>query len=118
VGRTIVLGIRPEDIEDASLDSGSPQDRRLAITCDYTEPLGAEVLVYFTVAATGVISGVARDADPALEDAGASVTSNGTRLVARVDPKTKITEGSRAELAVDTSRFYFFDPETRAALLL
>jgi len=115
VGRKIVLGIRPEDIEDASLDSGAPRDRRLAITCDYTEPLGAEVLVYFTVSATGVISGVARDADPALEDAGPR-KAEGTRLVARVDPKTRITEGNQGELAVDTSRLYFFDPESRAAL--
>ena len=116
VGRPIVIGIRPEDIEDVSVDSGAPADRRLAITCDYTEPLGAEVLVYFTVAATGVISGVAQDADPALEDAGPTGKKKGTRLVARVDPKTRITEGNTAELAVDTSRLYFFDPETRAAL--
>jgi multiple sugar transport system ATP-binding protein len=116
VGRPIVIGIRPEDIEDVSVDSGAPADRRLAITCDYTEPLGAEVLVYFTVAATGVISGVAQDADPALMDAGAPGRKEGTRLVARVDPKTRITEGSAAELAVDTSRLYFFDPETRATL--
>ena len=116
VGRPIVIGIRPEDIEDVSVDSGAPADRRLAITCDYTEPLGAEVLVYFTVAATGVISGVAQDADPALKDAGATGRKEGTRLVARVDPKTRITEGNAAELAVDTSRLYFFDPETRATL--
>jgi len=116
VGRPIVIGIRPENIEDVSVDSGAPLDRRLAITCDYTEPLGAEVLVYFTVAATGVISGVAQDADPALKDAGATGRKEGTRLVARVDPKTRITEGNAAELAVDTSRLYFFDPETRATL--
>ena len=116
VGRPIVIGIRPENIEDVSVDSGAPADRRLAITCDYTEPLGAEVLVYFTVAATGVISGVAQDADPALKDAGATGRKEGTRLVARVDPKTRITEGNAAELAVDTSRLYFFDPETRASL--
>ena len=116
VGRPIVIGIRPENIEDVSVDSGAPPDRRLAITCDYTEPLGAEVLVYFTVAATGVISGVAQDADPALKDAGATGRKEGTRLVARVDPKTRITEGNAAELAVDTSRLYFFDPETRASL--
>jgi multiple sugar transport system ATP-binding protein len=116
VGRPIVIGIRPENIEDVSVDSGAPADRRLAITCDYTEPLGAEVLVYFTVAATGVISGVAQDADPALKDAGATGRKEGTRLVARVDPKTRITEGNAAELAVDTSRLYFFDPETRATL--
>jgi multiple sugar transport system ATP-binding protein len=116
VGRTVLLGIRPEDFDDASLEP-APEDRRIATTCDYTEPLGAEVLVYFTVAATGVVAGVAdADTDPALTAARAGGAVNGTRLVARVDPKTKITEGSKVELAVDTSRLYFFDPETRGAI--
>jgi hypothetical protein len=33
-----------------------------------------------------------------------------------VSPRTRIAVGSTAELAVDTSRLYFFDPETRAAV--
>ena len=110
VGRPIVLGIRPEDIEDASLESDTPDDRRLAATCDYTEPLGAEVLVYFTVVATGVDSGATTD--PVSTEAG----SERTRLVARVDPRTRIAEGGQMQLAVDTSRLYFFDPKTRAAI--
>jgi multiple sugar transport system ATP-binding protein len=115
VGRPIVIGIRPENIEDASLDSSHPSDRRLSVTCDYTEPLGAEVLVYFTVAARGVVSGVERD-DPSAEGLGSTAEQERARLVARVDPRTRITEGSPMELAVDTSRLYFFDPETRAAI--
>jgi multiple sugar transport system ATP-binding protein len=115
VGRLIVIGIRPENIEDASLDSSHPSDRRLSVTCDYTEPLGAEVLVYFTVAAKGVVSGVERD-DPSAEGLGSTAEQERARLVARVDPRTRITEGSPMELAVDTSRLYFFDPETRAAI--
>jgi multiple sugar transport system ATP-binding protein len=116
VGRPIVLGIRPENIEDASLDSSHPSDRRMSVTCDYTEPLGAEVLVYFTVAAKGVVSGVERDESSEEGVSGPVAEGEGARLVARVDPRTAITEGSRMELAVDTSRLYFFDPETRAAL--
>jgi multiple sugar transport system ATP-binding protein len=116
VGGSVVLGIRPEDIEDASLDSGAPAERRLHVTCDYTEPLGAEVLVYFTVAAAGVVSGVEPEADPALQTAPATAEEQGARLVARVDPKTRIAEGSTVELAVDTSRLYFFDTETREAI--
>ena len=116
VGRSVVLGIRPEDIDDASIESAVPPDRRLKITCDYTEPLGAEVLVYFTVAATGVVAGVEPEADPALQAAPATARQGGTRLVARVDPKTRIVEGSEVELTVDTNRLYFFDPETRAAI--
>jgi multiple sugar transport system ATP-binding protein len=114
-GRSLLLGIRPEDMEDASLDSGAPSERRLSVTCDYTEPLGAEVLVYFTVSAPAVVTGVGSEADPALE-ARAGAEETGARLVARVDPKTRIAEGSQAELVVDTSRLYFFDPETRDAL--
>jgi len=72
------------------------------------------VLVYFSVEATGVVAGVAEDSDPTLRTGG--IARNGTRLVARVDPKTRITEGSKIELAVDTGRLYFFDPETRVAV--
>ncbi len=114
VGHNILLGIRPEDIEDTEVDPDAGQV--IETTCDYTELLGAEVLVYFTVSAVGVVAGVAEGSDPALSPAGAGTAVNGTRLVARVDPKTKITEGSRARLAVDTGRLYFFDPETRLAI--
>jgi hypothetical protein len=37
-------------------------------------------------------------------------------MCARVDPRTGIATGHPAELAVDTSRLYFFDPQTRDAL--
>ena len=116
VGGRVLLGIRPEDLKDASLDPGAPPDRRLAITCDYTEPLGAEVLVYFTVDAPAVVTFVPGEEDPALGAPGPGTRAKGARLVARVDPRTAIAEGSRAELAVDTGRLYFFDPETRAAI--
>src|SRR5205085_414856 len=53
VGRRVVLGIRPEDFEDAALERDVPPERRVATRADLTEPLGAEVLVYFTVAAAG-----------------------------------------------------------------
>jgi multiple sugar transport system ATP-binding protein len=120
VGRTIILGIRPEDFVDASLESDVPADRRIKVNVDLTEPLGSEVLVYFGTAATGVVSSAAaadvgEDADVRLgggEDEG----DVGTRLCARVSPRTRIAMGHPAELAVDTSRLYFFDPQTRATL--
>jgi multiple sugar transport system ATP-binding protein len=120
IDHPILLGIRPEDMEDASLVTDTPPDRRLATTCDLTEPLGAEVLVYFTVAARALVPDVTGESDadaevylgePKTEDSEPSA-----RLVARVSPKTRISEGSRIELAVDTSRLYFFDPETGAAV--
>ncbi|MGZ4463527.1 MAG: ABC transporter ATP-binding protein [Gaiellaceae bacterium] len=120
-GRKLLLGIRPEDFEDASLDSSTPPERRLKTTCDLTEPLGAEVLVHFTVSVPTVPaaegSGIEADSRVHIgrsrEDRKAGDIS---RVVARVSPRTAISEGSPIELAVDTSRLYFFDPETRRAL--
>ena len=113
VGKTIQLGIRPEDFEDAALEPDTPPERRLKTTCDLTEPLGSEVLVHFTVSATGVVTEAAQAegiaGDPTLEQ-------GKTRMVARVSPRTRIAEGSEIELAVDTTRLYFFDPETAEAI--
>ncbi|HXH96998.1 MAG TPA: sn-glycerol-3-phosphate ABC transporter ATP-binding protein UgpC [Gaiellaceae bacterium] len=120
IGRKIILGIRPEDFEDASIESDVPDDRRMQVTCDLTEPLGAEVLVYFGTSATGVVSSataadVGEDADVRLGSGDGGETDK-TRLCARVSPRTRIAIGRDAELAVDTSRLYFFDPQTRDAL--
>jgi multiple sugar transport system ATP-binding protein len=119
VGRKIILGIRPEDFEDARLESDVPGDRRMKVDVGLTEPLGAEVLLYFGTTATGVVSSAA--AADAGEDAAVHIGGDGdagdrTRMCARVSPRTRIATGQPAELAVDTSRLYFFDPETREAV--
>ena len=119
IGKTVLLGIRPESFEDASLESDVPADRRIKTTADLTEPLGSEVLVYFTAAATEVVSSAAGEnvADAKVRlGAGEDGSGERARLIARVDPNTRIAEGSEIELAVDTSRLYFFDPETRNAI--
>jgi multiple sugar transport system ATP-binding protein len=118
IGRPVILGIRPENFEDASLEPGVPADRRITGVCDLTEPLGSEVLVYVGTAATAVVSSAAKaDAgDDAEVRLGDDEDKTKTRLCARVDPRTRIAIGGPAELAVDTSRLYFFDPETRETL--
>jgi multiple sugar transport system ATP-binding protein len=120
VGKTVILGIRPEDFEDASLESDAPSDRRMKVEVDLTEPLGAEVLLYFGTTATGVVSSAA--AADAGEDAGVHLGDadgdggDKSRMCARVSPRTRVAIGQPAELVVDTSRLYFFDPETREAV--
>jgi multiple sugar transport system ATP-binding protein len=119
VGRTVILGIRPEDFEDASLESDTPTDRRIKATVDLTEPLGADVLVHFSSDATGIVaSAVKADAGADAEVSFGRDDDEGptTRLVARVSPRTRIRVGGEAELTVDTSRLYFFDPESRDAI--
>ena len=121
VGRGVILGIRPEDFEDASIESDAPPERRLKAKVDLTEPLGSEVLVHFSSEATGVVpsaaaADVGEDADVRLGGDDAGENGAMTRLVARVSPKSRIAVGSEIELAVDTTRLYFFDPETREAI--
>jgi multiple sugar transport system ATP-binding protein len=122
IGRTVMIGIRPEDFEDASLEPDTPADRRISATADLTEPLGSEVLVYFSVEATGVISSAVTadaaegDADLYFGGGNGDAPEVVTRVVARVSPRTRIAVGSKIELTVDTSRLYFFDPETRNAI--
>ena len=122
IGRTVMIGIRPEDFEDAALEPDTPADRRISATADLTEPLGSEVLVYFSVEATGVISSAVTadaaegDADLYFGGGNGDAAEVVTRVVARVSPRTRIAVGSKIELTVDTSRLYFFDPETRNAI--
>jgi multiple sugar transport system ATP-binding protein len=116
IGRTLILGIRPEDLEDASLQPDTPADRRINTVAVLTEPLGAEVLVHFATSATGVVSSASEEqaADAEVHFGSVDAEEEGkTRLVARVSPRTRIAERRPMELAVDTSRLYFFDPETR-----
>ncbi len=119
VGSQIILGIRPEDLEDASIEKGVPDDRRLKVEVDLTEPLGADVLVYFRTEATGVVpsAAVADFGEDASVDPGHNGDAFGrARMCARVSPRTRIAVGHTAELAVDASRLYFFDPQTRQAV--
>jgi multiple sugar transport system ATP-binding protein len=118
VGRTVMLGIRPEDFEDATIEADAPPDRRIKVKSDLIEPLGSEVLVYFSSDAPAVVSSAAvadvgEDADVTL---GGDEDDGRSRLVARVDPRSRIATGSEVELAVDTSRLYFFDKETGEAV--
>jgi len=119
VGREVILGIRPEDFEDASLEPDTPSDRRIKVTTELIEPLGSEVLLHFSTGATRIISSAAsadsgEDAEVSFGDDEDSDASD--RLVARVSPKARVAANSPVELAVDTTRLYFFDPQTRDSI--
>jgi multiple sugar transport system ATP-binding protein len=92
-GGDVILGIRPEDIEDAAFAPEAPPERTLATVCSLREALGSEMLVHFLVTAD------------------ASST-----FVARVHPQTTAREGERLRLVVDTKRLYFFDPGSGLAI--
>jgi len=115
VGRDLVIGIRPEDIEDASLSPSTPADRRLRSTTNMVESLGSEIIVHFPLP---VESFSIMDEEFEGEDAVAAITDEtGNHIyVARINPRSQARIGEAIELAVDTSRMHFFDPDTGLAI--
>jgi multiple sugar transport system ATP-binding protein len=118
-GQTVVVGIRPEQLEDAELVRESPTERRLSGEVELREALGSELMVHFTVdappALTEDVKELAEDAGTTAEELGGGDT-NKTVVVGRFAPDSKIREGSTAEVAVDTRALHFFDTETGMAI--
>jgi multiple sugar transport system ATP-binding protein len=112
VGKDVVLGIRPEDLEDAALARDVPADRRLRGSVQLREALGSEILVHFTIAARPAVTEHVREL---AEDVGEELPEEAeteTTMVARFGARSQVKEGEIAEVAVDTRSLHFFDPET------
>jgi multiple sugar transport system ATP-binding protein len=111
-GKPVILGIRPEDLEDVSLASDAPADRRLRGDVSLREALGSEIMVHFTIdakpAITEEVCELARDVG---EDADAR-RPDVTTVVGRFGARSRVRVGEPAEVAVDTRALHFFDPET------
>ena len=114
-GSRIVFGIRPEDMEDASLHTDNPPERQLRVRSTIVEALGAELLVHFDVDAPPVLT---EDTKELVEDSGeldaltASAGQGRSQLVAKVSPRSGARDDADIALVVDTTRAHFFDIET------
>jgi multiple sugar transport system ATP-binding protein len=109
-GRSLIVGIRPEDFEDATLVPEAPADRRLAAPIVLKEALGSEIVAHFALDAKTIDSG-----DP---DAPEAPPRDGhANAVGRFQPRSRVREGELAEIAVTTENLHFFDPATRTTLL-
>jgi len=109
----VVLGIRPEDFEDAAF---APRELpRIEVEVTVVEELGADAHVIFLVDAPRVEAASVRDASE--EDEEGLFADDQAVFNARVDPRTAARGGTRLTLAVDPSRFHYFEPRTGASLL-
>jgi multiple sugar transport system ATP-binding protein len=86
VGKEIVLGIRPEDLEDSSFVQNTHKGNTIKAKIEVREPMGAEIYLYLDI--------------------------EGVLITARVDPKSKYKSGETAILYVDIDKLYLFNRET------
>jgi multiple sugar transport system ATP-binding protein len=114
-GRSLILGIRPSDMEDADVwQSGSLPV--IDVKAHVTEELGSEVNVLFRVDAPPVATADTVAAASEEGEEGAVIPlliSEGQSVFcARVDARTAARPGAPVRLSVDPSRFHYFDKET------
>jgi multiple sugar transport system ATP-binding protein len=122
-GRNVVLGIRPEDMEDAAVVRETHPDRVISVVCDIREDMGAEVLVHFNVQGDAVTTRevvealVVEDAeDEEARIAAGRARGEGVTFVARLERATEARERQPLDLELDVTRLHFFDPETGARI--
>ena len=88
-GKTVILGIRPEDVHVAATFTGENAGT-VHSTINVYELLGAEVFLYFDVA--------------------------GTQVTARVGSGTELRSGDKASFTFDMSKIHIFDKETELTI--
>lgn len=90
-GKEVVLGIRPEDLEDSAFIPSAKEGNTIDAGIEVTEPMGAEVYVYIGL--------------------------DGMLMTARVNPRTKAQDGENITLYVDIEKLHLFDKETEEAYI-
>ena len=109
----VIVGIRPEHLEDANLIDTYQRLRALVfeVGVELVESLGAEKIVHFTVEGAS-----AHSAQLTELAADSGVSEN--EFVARLPAESAATAGQRIELALDTTKLAIFDADTGANLTI
>jgi multiple sugar transport system ATP-binding protein len=109
--REVIVGLRPEHFEDASLVDTSRGGSTVTATVDVLESLGSDVYAYFTVETDILV--MSEELAELAEDAGVrEVGAKGHQIVTRLQAATRAREGEPLELWIDTSKALVFDPAT------
>src|SRR5439155_4208502 len=116
-GRRVILGVRPEDLDDAAV-AGHGESGTISAVIDIREDLGSEVFVHFGVGAPAVRGEDVQAAlgEEALEATSEQARRKGSLFTARVSRESRAREGEPLELAVNTERLHFFEIETGGAI--
>jgi multiple sugar transport system ATP-binding protein len=120
VGRDVALGIRPDQLDDASIvrdGNGSRLRGRVLLT----EALGSELLAHVEIPGKPVVSddvleGAVELEDAMVDDLTQRAEDERTTLVGRFDAESSVRPDHVVEMAVDTEKLQFFDLETGVSI--
>ncbi len=90
IGKEVVMGIRPENVHDASIYEGPYANETISSTIKVYELLGAEVFLYFDF--------------------------DGAQMTARVHPSTKLNTGDAGKFVIEMSKVHLFDKDTEQTI--
>ncbi len=115
-GTSVILGIRPEDLEDASLVADGGEGQTLEGVIELREALGAEIMAHFSVDARAAVTDetreLAADIGAGESDPDVVAPEGKTVLVGRFGARSRVKQGEPVRVAVDHRALHFFDPET------
>ena len=115
-GKRVIIGIRPEDLEDAALAGDSPADQRLRGRLELREALGSEIMAHFAIrgahAETDETRELAKDAGAEGTEQPIGVKEDEAIIVGRFGARSRIKQGEDVSAVVDTRALHFFDPQT------
>ena len=112
----VIVGMRPEDFEDAGLVGDKSHGISFRAKIDVLESMGSEFYAYFVLEAEKVSS---RELEELAHDAGAADLPHqeGSQVVARLEAASRVRQGQESELWFNTEHLHLFDPESGASLL-
>jgi multiple sugar transport system ATP-binding protein len=115
-GKKVILGIRPEDLEDVALAGDAPAERRLHGRLELREALGSEIMAHFAIkgahAETDETRELARDVGAEGNEPQIGVQEDEAVVVGRFGARSRVKEGEEVTAVVDTRALHFFDPES------
>mgnify|MGYP001140331385 CR=1 FL=1 len=93
VGKTVKMGIRPENLHDEELFLQNSPDSIIDADVEVVELMGSETYLYLKTVDSGI------------------------NFIARVDARSTSRAGDRIKIAIDANRLHFFDVDTEASIL-
>src|SRR3954468_7277922 len=114
--RDVIVGVRPEDFEDAKYAPEGHRGYEFDANVELTESMGSEIYAHFDFEQAAEIE--SEELRELQEDAGTSDVpgSASGHAVARVDAGSNVRAGERAQLWLDTEKIHLFDPSTGQSL--